>query len=375
MHLALITRIFNPTYGGLERFQVNLAKAFVRKGHDITVFSEKWDESLIEGLEIVPVKSSLSLFDPNSVRFAKAVREILKGYSFDCVLSNTPYYPCDIHRAGGGIHKFWYKFRAEEFGGFHKLEKYFPRYRAALKLEKNIYNPENVKFQIANSQLVKSQMITYYGFPEDKISVVYNGIDFDTFDYDWCRENRDQIRKRMNISDKDVVIFFPSNNFKRKGLSILVDAVRQSQFKKNLLVLAVGRDKGLFSDINIKVEGHQEDILPYYAASDCMILPTMYEPCSNVVLEAMACGIPPVTSPTNGASEFIEHEKNGFVMNSWKDVKHLKQIIEGLFKKQKKTVAMGRYAVDSVKGLTLEQNADSIFELCRQVIADKNSDK
>ena len=375
MHIALITRVFDPTYGGLERFQVNLAKELSKKKATLTVICEKWDGSITKGMNIVSVKPLKSLFEPKNVRFAKAVQKHLECQKFDCIFSNTPYYPCDIHRAGGGVHKHWYQLRAQELGGLYQFNKYLPRYRASLELEKNIFDVKNVAFQVANSELVKAHMLKYYGYPDENIKVIYNGIDFRLFSYDWCKEHRASIRKNMNILDKDFVILFPSNNHKRKGLDILVDAVRKSPYKKDILLLVIGREMAKVSGIRLRFEGHQADILPYYAVSDSMILPTIYEPCSNVVLEAMACGVIPVTSPSNGASELIDHEKNGYVLRYWNDKDDLKQIIEKMMMNRTDNAAMGCDAKEKVKGLTLGKNADEIYKLCKIVSARKQINK
>ncbi len=369
MKIALISRIFDPGRGGLERFHVNLANMLVDKGADVTIFAKKWAGSSNASMNRVMVKSTRNMLAPNSVRFADAVRKIIKPENFDCIIANTPYFPCDIHRAGGGIHKFWYKMRGDEWGGLYQFAGWQPRYRYALKLEKKVYDPAEVRFQIANSRLVKNQMIRYYGFPEDRIAVVYNGIDFEMFSMSWCEKNKKRLRQEMNFSEKDFVILFPSNNFKRKGLDILIQAVKQAKIGGNAVILALGQDRLMSGNARIRFEGYQQNVLPYYAVSDCLILPTLYEPCSNVVLEAMACGRVAVTSPTNGACEFITHGQNGFVLTSWKDVAQLSTIIEQLYDDKNRVNEMGQNAFESVKDYTLEKNADHIMKLCFKVMA------
>ncbi len=370
MKIALISRIFDPERGGLERFHVNLADMLVRKGADVTVFAEKWGDPSPLFVNRVMVKSNGNILAPNSVRFANAVRKVISPENFDCTIANTPYYPCDIHRAGGGIHKFWYKMRGDAWGGLYKLAAWQPRNRYALSLEKNVYDPDKVGFQIANSRLVKNQMVRHYSFPENRIAVVYNGIDFDMFDIAWCERNKKRLRQEMNFSDKDFVILFPSNNFKRKGISVLLEAVRRADIGGNAIVLAMGQDRlKAGGDAQVRFAGYQKNVLPYYAVSDCLILPTVYEPCSNVVLEAMACGIVSVTSPTNGASEFITHGKNGFVLASWNGVDHLKTIIEQLYSDRNSLKEMGQQAFEAVKEYTLEKNVHHVMQLCKVAMA------
>jgi UDP-glucose:(heptosyl)LPS alpha-1,3-glucosyltransferase len=373
MKIGLISRIFDPGRGGLERFHVNLAGMMTAKGEDVTVFAEKWAGLPDAVMNRVMVRKSGNFLAPNSVRFADAVRKKVNPDKFDCLIANTPYYPCDIHRAGGGIHKFWYKMRGEEWGGFYRFAAWQPRYRFALRLERNIYGPGNVKFQIANSRLVKNQMVRYYNFPEDRIAVVYNGIDFEKFNISWCERNRKRLRKEMDFSEKDFVILFPSNNFRRKGFNVLTDAVKRAGIGGNAIILALGQDRPKAKDARIRFPGHREKILPYYAVCDCLVLPTLYEPCSNVVLEAMACGRVAVTSPTNGACEFITNGHDGFVLNSYKDVNQLAGIIEQLYNDRNGADEMGWRAFETVKGYTLERNANQIMKLCTRAMENGKS--
>jgi UDP-glucose:(heptosyl)LPS alpha-1,3-glucosyltransferase len=364
MKIAMISRIFDPARGGLERFHVNLARMLVEMGEDVTVFAEKWMESSVFSINRVGVKKTANLFAPNNVRFADAVRRRIHHRDFDVTIANTPYYPCDIHRAGFGVYKSWYRMRAQARGGLFKLAGLQPRYRFALNLEKKVYDPDRVRLQIANSYMIKTQMVQEYGFPGDRISVIYNGIDFDLFNMSWCEKNKKHFREQMNFSDMDFVILFPSNDFWRKGGDILVQALQRADTGGNAVLLAVGEDRFKPGNVRARFVGHQKNILPYYAVCDCLILPTLYDACSNVVLEAMACGKVAVTTPTNGASEFITHDKSGFVLTSWNDVIQLKTIIEQLHGDRQRIMEIGQNAFESVKGHTLEKNARHVMELC-----------
>jgi UDP-glucose:(heptosyl)LPS alpha-1,3-glucosyltransferase len=63
----------------------------------------------------------------------------------------------------------------------------------------------------------------------------------------------------------------------------------------------------------VRFLGGQEDVRPLYAAADCFILPSRYDPFPNTALEALAMGLPAIVSSRCGAAEVIEHGVNGWV--------------------------------------------------------------
>ena len=117
-------------------------------------------------------------------------------------------------------------------------------------------------------------------------------------------------------------ILFVGSGFKRKGLHFLIMALAAMACRESrLLVVGQGRSapyqrlaQKLGVAHRVKFLGPQAPVEQFYAASQVLALPTIYDPCSNVVLEALACGRPVVTTAANGASEFIEPGANGAII-------------------------------------------------------------
>ena len=102
MQIALLTSTFSPAYGGLERYQYNLARQLVRQDCRVTVFTRQGTSGPADPWEVVTVRPRCTIPLHRHVHLAAAFRRRLRDTHYDCVLANLPYQPCDVHRAGGG---------------------------------------------------------------------------------------------------------------------------------------------------------------------------------------------------------------------------------------------------------------------------------
>ena len=223
----------------------------------------------------------------------------------------------DIYRAGDGVHKFF-------FENFNK-SKLNPLHYINIFLEKKCF--ENSSHIIANSIMVKSQITKIYNVNSDKISVVYNGID-----KNYCNPIEvKRIKDNLKIKGEKIFLFVGSG-YKRKGAREFIDII--SKLKKNKIKgLIIGKEKKInfYKDYakrnnvenNILFLGPVKDVTPYYVLSDFFILPTHYEPFSNVVLEAMLHGNAVFTTCQNGAHEILKTE---FIMTNPSDLAILDDI-------------------------------------------------
>jgi UDP-glucose:(heptosyl)LPS alpha-1,3-glucosyltransferase len=156
-----------------------------------------------------------------------------------------------------------------------------------------------------------------YHVPDEKIAVIPNGVNLKNFKPD--RRKRLEIRQKYNIGEDEIVLIFVGHEFKRKGLTHIIKALPLVEAK----LIIIGRkkldpysyrllvknskliDKIIFAGIVPKVED-------YYAASDILVFPTMYEAFPLVPLEAAASGLPILATKVNGTEELIRDGYNGF---------------------------------------------------------------
>lgn len=363
---------------------VNLTRAFVRAGHEVDIYAERIDEAeaILEGVTITKVPTLRVVSSLRHLSFNKNARRLLQGKDHDVVFGLCQFYPLDIYRASGGVHDHW--LRLSYPNPLQRLFKYLisPVHVVICALERRIMRKGNHGFIITNSRLVKGHMKSYFALSDDEVRVVYNGVDHETFNPS-VKEARASVRTELALDDGDLTLLFVSNNWKRKGLDTILRAMAKLQDKKALKLVVVGRAKerekkkfirlqgslGLKSDAVI-FAGVRNDVASIYGAADVFVLPTKYDPCSNACLEAMATGLPVITTNDNGAAEFIDAGKNGYVMGSWDASDELAGHIESLFDANLRA-KMGEGAVKAMAGRTWEVTMRETLALLVAVLEKK----
>lgn len=328
MRLAFIKKKFS-VHGGAERYLQTLIGHLKKSGHEIHIFANRWSEEegiTFHGINILPFSSFFSTITFN----ANVKRAVQKNEGIDCVISFERTTCQDIYRAGEGCHAEWLEIRSKIESPYKRFSfKINPLHICLLNLEKRIFN--NTPLIVANSRMVKDQIIKHYAVPEEKIIIIYNGVDLSRFTPEnkdrWCKS----ARKSLNVSDHSKVLLFVGSGFKRKGLKTLLYSfplIKNEDIK--LLVIGKG-DRKRYTMLAEKLDVSdkviflkpQREIEKFYAAADIFILPTLYDPFSNATLEAMAAGLPVITTKNNGVAELIENGHEGFVLDNLFDAEEL----------------------------------------------------
>lgn len=313
MKIAFIKRNFSY-HGGAERYLATLITSLKKKEHEIHIYSNKWiknDEIFFHKVSTLKLGSFLKAYT-----FNRNLKVNIKD--FDCVISFERTTCQHIYRAGEGCHIRWLELRSKIEPLFKKISfKISPLHRYYLKVEKEIF--EKTPLIIANSSMVKNEIIDYYGISPEKITVIYNGVDIERFTPE-NRKRQDYLRQKFNLPFNSKILLFVGSGFKRKGLDMLLKVLSILGQKKLLLVVVGKGDikkyqkicKNLGIENNVVFMGIRKDVENFYALADLFVLPTIYDPFSNATLEAMATGLPVITTKNNGVSELIEDGKEGF---------------------------------------------------------------
>ncbi len=295
-----------------------LCKELSFLGHEVCVLSGKYDRNAHENIEHVRIPVNTRSSSTKNLSFHQNCQKVLGRLRFDWTYALSRTYPVDAFRVSDPLHARWMKVRYPR-RLLRKLQELNPRHRAILWLEKNILNTRNTKIVITNSKLVKNQIVEEYGYPADRIHVIYNGVDLERFS--------PNMSHGIAVKRGDgLVLLFVAMDFKRKGLHFLLDSLavlRRENIKARLLV--VGKDKervyrkkvrSLGIGEAVRFVGEVDNVEDYYRVADLFVLPTRYDPFANVCLEAMACGTPVITTVSNGASELIDEGENGYVIKN-----------------------------------------------------------
>ncbi len=321
MKIAVLRKDYNTRGGGAEVYASNISSALAQRGHDVTVFSETFLGEANRNIRHVRVKRSfLSGFSRTSSFHRKVQKSLRKSkQDFDLTFALSRTYPSDIYRVTESLHAEWMKIR------YRKWHRFNPRHRGILKLERRIFVPENTGHVITNSELVKKQVLSNYSFPAERISVVYNGVDHGKFYPCENRKERLKTRKILGLPEDGYILLFPAANFKIKGLDYAMSTLaglEKSLLEKAILVITGGDKQEPYRKLaaelgiskNVRFEGRKENMRDYYASADLLFYPTLYEPFSNVCLEAFSCSLPVLTTSLNGASEIVKDGTNGFIV-------------------------------------------------------------
>jgi glycosyltransferase involved in cell wall biosynthesis len=198
---------------------------------------------------------------------------------------------------------------------------------------------------ITVSENMKSEL-KMLGYPEEKINVIYNGIDESKYDY---HIDGREIRRRFGIKEDERVIFFVGRLERVKGIEYLVLSIPKVIEKfpnAKFLILGIGGMqayiKTLIEQLKIKenvilVEEFvpESERIKFYAASDICIFPSLYEPFGIVALEGMAMKKPVIVGKTGGLQEIVIHGKNGLHVKPGNSDEIASAIIELLSDKEK----------------------------------------
>ncbi|MEK6540050.1 MAG: glycosyltransferase family 4 protein [Deltaproteobacteria bacterium] len=392
MNIGLIRMKYTP-YGGAEVFLSRFIDELLKRGHKCHIFAAKWDENA--GSRVKGQGSSenskliwhkIKTFGPSFLRlwlFAINTYFAVRKANLDIILGFDRTFYQDIYRAGDGCHREWLiqrnksGVRSQESGVRRTTKKIItflnPLHLTILYLEKRLLKSKRLKFVVANSRRGKDEIIKHYGLPEEKFCVIYNGINIGAFADSDGDKLRAVYREKLNIKNETALLFVGSG-FERKGLKFLIEAagILKREGHNNLKIVVVGKGRikkyqtiadrcGIGEDI--KFMGPVKDINAYYSASDIFVLPSIYEPFSNACLEAMASGLPVVTSRINGASEIIAHGKNGMIVDDPANPKEIAERIKPLLAGRENMLAMGRAARVTAGNYTIEKNVEDFLML------------
>ena len=365
LKLALIRQRYTP-FGGAERFVSRAMDALHAQGASITLLTRKW-----EGDDDVLTCNPFYLGSLwRDWSFARCVCRTLAQHEFDLVQSHERISCCDIYRAGDGVHREWLTQRSRVLGPLRGLGVWLnPYHRYTLAAERRLFTSPKLKAVICNSRMVKAEIIHYFGVAEDRLHVIYSGVDLDMFHPHLKTLHRQAVRTQLDITEDATLFLFVGSGFERKGLAAALRALPPTAY-----LAVVGHDRRahqyhhLASQLGIadrvRFLGPQQDVKPYYGAADALVLPTLYDPFPNVALEALACGLPLITSTKSGAAELLADA--GLVVDAL-DTDALKAAMTSLLNKDYRA-AMGEQARRLASEYSMQTMTDNLLRLYRELL-------
>src|SRR4029077_15508229 len=248
--------------------------------------------------------------------FALAAQREAARQGYDLVQSHERALRQDLYRAGEGGHRAY-------LAAMGRSPGVDPYHRLVCALERRIFRLRAARHVVAISRLGKAEIEAPHGPAPSDVTLVYNGVDLERFHPDHRARHRAPTRERLGIDEEAWTVLFVGSGFERKGLGPLLEGFARLTDPGRRLVVAGKGDvagprrlatrPGL--DDRVVWTGPVPDVEWLYAAADAVALPARYEPFGNVHLEALASGVPVLTSARAGGSEIVRAGDNGWVVD------------------------------------------------------------
>ena len=357
MRLAIVRQKYTP-YGGAERFVERALAALATRDIEITLVTRQWPDnanSRVTPLIVNPPYIGRTMRD---ARFAHAACNALAKLPDTLVQSHERIACCDIYRAGDGVHAVWIEERMRDASTAERMALAASAYhRYMLGAEQRLFRSARLKQVICISQMVQDEIHDRFKIARERLPVIYNAIDPGVFN-PGLAVHRQEIRARYGIAQDACVFLIVGSEYARKGVGRAIEALAHVPLPAHLLVVGKDRHSSRYESLartmrvanRVTFAGAQTDPRPFYGSADAFVLPTLYDALSNAVLEALASGLPVITSDRCGAGELVRAHGAGAVCGA-RDIEAIAGAMRGMLDATSRQQASG-HALAAVADLT-----------------------
>jgi UDP-glucose:(heptosyl)LPS alpha-1,3-glucosyltransferase len=318
--IALVILHADPARGGAERYTVDLAAALAARGHQVSLLAIDGSQAGVAGVGFVPLAASGLTRRGRFKHFLDSLDAHLAHHSYDIIHAMLPVRRCDVYHPHAGLaaeslHRFWSRLNRKR--------------RLFAHVERALLTSSCPPVVLCLSEYVKRMVRSHYTLPSNCLTTLFNAVDLTRFD----PGRREDDRRNLSIADDRVVALMVAQDFRRKGVHLAIEALKVAGDPR-LLLLVLGKDKadpyrhlarlhGVADQVRFAEAA--DDPRPFYRAADFFVLPTRHDPCSLATLEALAMGLPVVSTVFNGACEIMTDAQHGFVLPDPQDINSLAQ--------------------------------------------------
>jgi UDP-glucose:(heptosyl)LPS alpha-1,3-glucosyltransferase len=343
LKVGLVILHADPAKGGAERYTFDLAAGLARREHEVTLIASTFGPRPA-GVECVELAERGVTRLGRYRRFLDDLDRHLEGRAYDVVHAMLPVRRCDVYHPHAGVaaeavesghlkHAGAVKRELARVGNRVNLKR-----RAFARVEHQLLTGEGphpgplpecrargkTPVVLCLSEYVKGTVRKHYPLlSEDRLATLFNAVDLAKFDPDRAT------RPAFKVGEASALMV--AQDFERKGLREAISALARVK-DCDITFTVVGRPdprpyeelaRSLGVDESVNFVGAQPDVFKYYLHADFFVLPTRHDPCSLVVLEALAMGVPVISTKQNGACEIMTDGVHGFVLESADDIEGL----------------------------------------------------
>jgi len=289
----------------------------------------------------IPVGAALTPRALRQVTFRRAAASALQALELDVTVSYGAECPPGDIQVVGSLHAAWLRraspavVRGYTVPGW--IRRVAPQHIVRLYLERSYFRSPPIAL-VPCAQAVADDIRSVYGLIAERTIVIPNGFDPNQFSPDRRWQLRERIRSNLGYTSEQIVILMVANEWQRKGLAVLLDALHLLD-RADLRLLLVGRrDPSAFSqrmrrlglEEAVHYMGSSNDVAEAHAAADVFVLPTQYEAFALSIVEALASGLPTLTTDVPGAGDLISSGKNGLLLRDPYDADGLAELLSDM---------------------------------------------
>ena len=384
MKVALVILHADPAKGGAEGYTVNLAAALRRRGNDVSLLATTFGPQAKVVANVPLVGDGLTRLGRYK-KFLDSLDAHLAATSYDVVHAIAPVRRCDFYHPQAGL-------AAEALASGHlkygplraPLDKLAtrlnPKRQFVGSVERRLLSGDEAPVLLCVSDMVKQTARAHYALPEEKLVTLFNAVDPARFDPAARPDVGVEVRRRFGIGPDKVVALVVAQDFRRKGVGPAIEALARVNDPR-LVLLVVGKpDPRAYQLLAAKLgvsdrvifAGATPDTYAFYRAGDFFVLPTHHDPCSLVVLEALAMGLPTITTTLNGAHEIMAEGTHGYVLTDPADAAALAEAMGKMLDPAKRH-AMARACLALRPQLSYERHLDQLESLYERAAASRRA--
>jgi len=366
MKIILISKqSLAKTYSGACRSVHEEIKYFNKIGYEVHTISEdpnvidlQASGAIIHKIRKFPWQNKIQ----RRMRFAKETDKLAKKLNVDLLIGHGDCQYPDIHFVHNCVHLASERIHGEPLSPDNEM----------YKIHTPIFKKHQFKHLVANSYLVKKEMVNRFNIPPDNISVIYPAVDSNIFKK-MPNTLKQSIRNNLGVSEDEYLLgLITSGDFKKRGVDRFLESISLLPYDiaNKCHFIIVGKDKlPIEYQAILNANPYKERIrfLPviekveeYYNALDIFVLPAKIEEFGRVVAEAMSCGTPVITTYWVGASELMHNSSADFVY-SGEDNAELSTLIVKLLTDKELRTKVGNENMASVS-VAYEKNLPALFD-------------
>jgi len=325
MRLAFCIFKYFP-FGGIQRDMVKITRECLQRGHQVKIFTLRWDAPNVESLELPGVELDIAPISglnrhTQYNHFADHVQKAVSLDNFDLVVGFNKMPGLDVYYGGDSC---YYAKALQQRSSWYRL---LPRFRNLYRAEAAVFGKHSSTQILMLSDIEQPSYRHHYQTPVERFHPLPPGIEKDRIAPDNVTELRQQLREEFNLHEDTLVLLCVGSGFIKKGLdrSLTAVAALPAELRDRVHLFVIGRDKseaferlamrlGISAQVTFFSRG-REDVPRFLFASDALLHPAYDETAGMVIIESMLAGLPAIVTRNCGYAKYLAEHDAGIVLD------------------------------------------------------------